>query len=227
MTALKAYSVLENDERTGGIRFARHAITAAVAGANEHGGDLSDIECRRAAWADQYAKTGVPARVAVEHGWNFECHGCNRRIDDEEMEARNLPLADICGLLDGRVYCSPRCKWRSMKKEARRKAEEQSAIEDFKKIVLARFPDADFQVSQDNFRGHHAYVIRPFGTGHWHRQQVIVAFRFPGMQIGPATFRMDADNGRIPANAHYYCCSGDREAFEVWAGIKMEGSPHV
>ncbi|SEM52789.1 hypothetical protein SAMN05192583_0521 [Sphingomonas gellani] len=67
---LKAYTVLEHDERTGAIYFARHAIVARKAGAAEYGdGELSYVTCNRAPWADRFADTGaVPAAVMVEHG---------------------------------------------------------------------------------------------------------------------------------------------------------------
>ena len=82
---VRAYVVLENDERSGAIYFARHAITARKAGANEYGdGELSYVTCNRAPYADQFAETGmVPASVLVENGWHFECGSCGHRIDDD------------------------------------------------------------------------------------------------------------------------------------------------
>ena len=224
---MKAFSCLELDEWTGGIYFAEHRIAAHKAGANAYGdGELSYVQCRRATWADRYAETGVPARIAVAHGWRFECFGCGMNINEDEMLERKLPLYDICGLMSSRIYCSPRCKWRAMKENERRKCEEQAAIEDFKAIVLRRFPDADFNVTQDNFNGHHAYVDREPGTGSWNRKQVIVSFKFPGMKFGPATFRMDGTQGELPTKADYFCCSGDQEAFEEWAAFTKSPIPH-
>ncbi|WQO67317.1 hypothetical protein U8C40_09495 [Sinorhizobium medicae] len=145
MMALKAYAVLEKDEYTGDIYFAPRAIVAAKAGANEYGdGELSYIQCRRAPWADAFAGKGVPAKVAVDHGWHFECHGCGIQIDSDLEEEHRLPVDGIVGTMHGAVYCCARCKWKHMKREARRKQEEAAAIEDFKAIVRARFPDADF-----------------------------------------------------------------------------------
>lgn len=103
MMALKAYAVLEKDEYTGDIYFAPRAIVAAKAGANEYGdGELSYIQCRRAPWADAFARKGVPAKVAVDHGWHFECHGCGIQIDSDLEEEHRLPVDGIVGTMDSR-----------------------------------------------------------------------------------------------------------------------------
>lgn len=215
---LKAYSVLEKDEFTGDIYFASKAIYAAKWGANEYSdGELGGVQCRRAAWADAYFETGVPARVAVNHGWRFECYGCGVTVDSDLECEHRLPLAGICGKVSGAVYCSARCKWKKKRDDARRKEAEQAAIDDFKEIVLARFPDADFADDEDKFRSHHAYVTRSPRSGFWHRRQVAVSFRFPGMKIGPANFRMGEHHKIGPPTAGYTCCNGDREAFEAYA----------
>ncbi|MGZ2472444.1 hypothetical protein [Sinorhizobium medicae] len=218
MMAFKAYAVLEKDEYTGDIYFAPRAIVAAKAGANEYGdGELSYIQCRRAPWADAFAGKGVPAKDAVDHGWHFECHGCGIQIESDLEEEHRLPVDGIVGTMHGAVYCCARCKWKHMKREARRKQEEAAAIEDFKAIVRARFPDTDFADDESEFRGHHVYVTRADRPDFWHRGQVIVAFRFPGMKIGPAHFRLESYHRIGPAIAGYTCCNGDREAFEAYA----------
>lgn len=215
---LKAYSVLEKEEFTGDIYFAAKAIYAAKWGANEYAdGELGGVQCRRAPWADPYFETGVPAKVAVDHGWRFECYGCGITVDSDLECEHGLPLSGICGKVSSAVYCSARCKWRKMREDARRKEAEQAAIDDFKKIVLARFPDADFADDEDKFRSHHAYVMRSPRSGFWHRQQVTVSFRFPGMKIGPANFRMGDHHKIGPPTAGYTCCNGDREAFQAYA----------
>lgn len=216
--ALKAYAVLEKDEYTGDIYFAHHGIIAAKWGANEYAdGELGGVQCRRAKWADRFAETGIPARVAVEHGWHFECFGCGIRIDSDLEYEHRLPVSGICGKVSGHVYCSPRCKWKHARDRDRRKAAEAAAIEDFKAIVRRRFPDVEFADGEDRFHGHHAYVTQHEGSGIWHRNQVIVEFNFPGMMIGPAQFRMSDRHKIGPPPAGYTCCNGDREAFEAYA----------
>ncbi|MBD9635425.1 hypothetical protein IB277_03790 [Ensifer sp. ENS07] len=218
MMALKAYAVLEKDEYTGDIFFAKHSIVAAKTGANEYGdGELSYVQCRRAPWADVFAGKGVPAKVAVDHGWRFECSGCAITIDEDMESEHHLPVSGVIGSMHGTVYCCARCKWRRMKKEARRQEEEAAAIDDFKAIVRTRFPDVEFCDDEDQFRGNHAYLTRSWGSRFWHRAEIMVAFRFPGMAIGPAHFRMDSHHKIGPTNAYYTCCNGDREAFEAYA----------
>jgi hypothetical protein len=220
MMALKAYAVLEKDEFTGDIYFAKHSITAAKAGANEYGdGELSYVQCRRAPWADVFVGKGVPAKVAVDHGWRFECYGCGITIDSDLEYEHRLPVSGVVGSMHGSVYCCARCKWRRAKSDARREREEATAIEDFKAIVRTRFPDVEFADEESKFRGHHAYVTRSDRSGFWHRRQVIVAFRFPGMKIGPAQYRLEDYHWVGPPIAGYTCCNGDREAFEAYAAL--------
>ncbi|WP_395012591.1 hypothetical protein [Devosia sp.] len=89
-----------------------------------------------------------------------------------------------------------------MNRARRLKAEGQRAIEALKAVVAKRFPEAEFcDDPQDGYRWpHHAYVVQgPRGGFHW--QQVVVAFAFPGMRIGPATFELRADLNHDRANA--------------------------
>mgnify|MGYP003558117020 FL=1 len=222
--ALRAFSVTEEDENTGAIIFARHAITAAKAGADEYaGGDLGAVSCRRAPWADEYAGKPLPARAMIAHGWHFECSGCGKRIDEDFFYDNRLPLEGVIGTQHSRIYCGSRCARKEMSRERRRKAEQHRAIEAFKAIVLQRFPDADFcDAEQSHFRGHHAYVTE--GRGGWHWRQVIVSFRFPGMHYGPATYRLDGGYGIGPYNAGYTYCNGDRVAFAAWAATQRNGA---
>ncbi len=226
---LRAFSVLEKYEMTGDIFFAEKAIQAAKAGANEYAdGELRGVQCRRAPWADEYAGKGVPAKVAVDHGWRFECSGCGITVDSDLEENHRLPVDGIRGKVSGAVFCSSACEAKSKRDEERRQAEIKSAIRDFKEIVKARFPDADFADDESGFGGHHAHVVRDRRKGKWHRAQVVVAFRFPGMKIGYAHFRMDPNHRIGPSNAGYTCCNGDREAFEAYAAAtKMKAAQEV
>ena len=70
MTDLKAYSVLETDENTGGIVFAsrkEQAIRRATA--RYFDGEEPETVCQRAPWADQHANSGVPASLMIQHGF--------------------------------------------------------------------------------------------------------------------------------------------------------------
>jgi hypothetical protein len=213
---LKAFAVTEHDENTGAVIFAKHDIVARRIGADEYAdGELSYVSCRRAPWADAYADKAVPARVMIAHGWHFECSECGSRIDEDYLFDNRLPVDCVVGTQHSHVFCCSKCarRWYSMKR--RRKAEELRAIEAFKAVVRKRFPDAEFCDEEDQFRGHHAYVTPERGGWNW--QQVIVAFRFPGMKHGPAHFRMDSRHKPGPHLASYTCCNGDKEAFEAYA----------
>lgn len=225
MMALKAYAVTEKDENTGAIYFAKHRIAAAKAGANEFGdGELGYVSCRRAKWADAYAGKGLPAKVCIENGWHFECHGCGMRLDEDMPYEHRLPISGVIGSQHGSVFCCARCKWRDMRNRAKRKALEQEAIETLKAIVLKRFPGVAFADDKDQFSGHHAYITHERGGAVW--RQVAVGFYFPGMKIGAAHFRLDDSQGRFPGprKAYYTCCNGDREAFEAYAAATRRTS---
>lgn len=228
MSALRAFAVTENDENTGAIYFAKHAIVAKRHGANEFAdGELSYVSCRRASWADAYLGRPLPAWVMIAHGWNFECHGCGMRIDEDELRERNLPVGGVLGTQNSMVFCCARCRRKDFSRDRRRKEEAQRAIECFKAIVRKRFPEVDFTDDDENSHWRpHAYITYTPGQPGWLWQQVHVSFTFPGMKIAPATFRTSdrkwsgygRDNQFIgPLNPYYTCCNGDREAFEAYA----------
>jgi hypothetical protein len=214
---LRAYAVLEKFEMTGDIFFAHKAIYAAKAGANTFtDGELGAVQCRRAPWADEYAAVGVPAKVAVLHGWRFECSGCGREVDEYIDGSRGLKVGSIVGVMHSSIHCSAACRTRTLREERKRKVEERKAIEDFMDIVRARFPDAQFTDVQGEVRGQHANVTKPDKSGPWHREQVCVAFNFPGMEVGAAHFRMDGYHRIGPPVAGYTVYNGDRKAFDAY-----------
>lgn len=231
---LKAYAVLENDENTGAIYFARHAITARKAGANEHAdGDISYVSCNRAPWADRYAETGdVPISIMVMNGWNFECASCGRRIDHDLPDAWENEISNdatpremvkararykhwrpshIIGTQLTSAFCDARCEADWQENQRLRKSAEARARVRFERIVLHRFPDAELRPDR-----HHVYVN--YERGRYRPRQVHIAFAFPGMQIAEAVYRYHPGSS-WPAESkpHYTCCRGDKEVFEAWA----------
>jgi hypothetical protein len=223
---LKAFAVLEDYENTGGIVFSTTAVAARRQGANEYAdGDFTAVSCRRAPWADRYAETGaVPVSHMVLHGWHFECAGCGVRIDSDLLWERNLEEEDIQGTQHSLAFCTRLCEARHNLERAEAKHRETRWIRRFKKIVKRRFPDAEIIENDDRFCRPHAYATTR-GTGIWRVEQVIVSFRWPGQQWGPASLRIDTTT-EWPRNApsvtkrgkpHWTCASGDREAFEAYA----------
>ncbi|WP_257556484.1 hypothetical protein [Sphingobium sp. CFD-2] len=249
MPEIKAYSVQETCEGTGGIVFAKHNVVARRIGARRHGdGDFDSVTCHRAPWADRYAEDGhVPASAAIEAGWWFECAGCGRRINedlpnawaqemgrDEPLRGQQLLYArwrpdHIIGYMDTAVFCRKACKVRHDRHEAERERRQNRAIDAFKRIILKRFPDAAIcdNVGDDEpyyRRHHHAYATTV--KGRWRVKQIKVAFAFPGMKIAPASLEYnpqsyDMREHRKPA---FRCCNGDKEAFEAWAASGREAS---
>lgn len=245
MPPLRAYSVQETCEGTGGIVFAEHNVVARRKGAYIFAdGDFHSVTCNRAPWADKYAERGsVPASAAIWAGWWFECTGCGRRIDDdlphlwegevgskEPLRGQQLRYArwtpdHVIGDMDEAVFCRKSCKVAHDKHEAERKRRQHRAIEAFKRIVRQRFPDA---VILENgppevsfwMRPHHAYAAMRHGR--WRIEQVRVAFEFPGMQFGPASLDYNPTSHftREQRKPAYFCAGGDREAFEAWAKAK-------
>jgi hypothetical protein len=213
----KAYSVLEECENTGGIVFAKHAITARKDGASLYnGGEFYGMSCRRAHWADKYASEGtVPAKLMIEHGWHFECSGCSQRIDEHWLDDKGLPLDGVIGEQNGPVFCCRRCEVRHDKREKRREEQQAAAIKMLRRMVLKRFPNVAFVVGRFN---EHAFCTEHKGA--WVIEQAVVSFDFPGMKYGPACLRLDRGAAyfeRIgPVMPEYSCCYGDRGAFNAF-----------
>lgn len=221
---VKAFSVLEHGEYTGGIVFAKSGIAARRLGANEYAdGDSSYVDCRRAAWADKYADSGVvPVGVMIARGWHFECAGCGHRVDLDYLDERDIYLEDVQGTQNSMVFCTPLCEAQHELHRAEAKHRETRWIRRFQKIIKRRFPDAEI-VKDDGSMRPHAYASKS-RDGVWRIEQIAVDFNWPGMKIGPATLRigMHTDWTVRPSvtrrtKPHWTCCSGDREAFEAYA----------
>lgn len=219
MTAL-AYAVTEKDENTGGIFFAEHRIAAAIRGANEYAdGDLSQVACRRAPWADQFAETGrVPASIMVAAGWHFECHGCGVRIDGDLPERwqdevrkddaladklrrarrhRQWNPSDVIGFGEGpgAVFCDAGCQNDHRAAQERRERVEAIIRAKYRKIVERCFPGAQIEGKG------HVYVVEQQGVAAvregeagrpvWRIEQVIIRFDYPGRKYGMAELRFE------------------------------------
>lgn len=221
MKPIRAFAVTETDENTGGIIFARHAITATRIGADEYGtGEIHGMSCRRAKWADQFADTGrVPASEMIARGWHFECHGCGSRIDEDELRCRGLSVDGVVGTQNSWVFCGARCRLRHLAQLRREKMCGDAFLEVLRGVIRKRFGNVHIHEDAENFKPH-VYVIsdrRIEVVG-----QAAVYFDFPGMQIGPASIHYDwpysfAWDGKGPVKPHFRCCNGDREAFEKFA----------
>lgn len=223
---LRAWSVTEEDEGTGGIVFAKHGIVALKNGACEFGsGEWEYYKARRAPWADAYAEAGhMPASVMVEHGWNFECSGCGVRIDgdlpDMKRLFRNWTPEQVVGS-QHQVWCTSRCHDDDMKERADRKRYEGLIVDMMARLVKRRFPSVEIIQDRANLTPH---IHLKKKHGFWRLSQAIVSFNFPGMKIAPASYRWDRDSSYGNNKAHFTCCVGDQEAFEAFAR-DSDGNP--
>jgi len=216
---MRAWAVTEEDEGTGGIVFAKHGIVALKWGACQFGGgEWEYYKARRAAWADEFAESGVmPASVMVEHGWHFECTGCGILIDeylwDRHRRFRNWKPEHVVGT-QHQVWCTPRCHDQDLAERARRKRHEELIVEMMARLVKRRFPSVEIIRDQKNLTPH-VYVTKD-KHGFWRLGQAVVSFNFPGMKIAPANYSWDRNATYGDKKAHFTCCAGDKEAFEAW-----------
>lgn len=235
--AMKAYAVNEKYESTGAIYFAHHDIVARRNGADEYAeGELSQVTCRRASWADQCAGTGiVPVSLMVANGWHFECSGCGVRIDDDlrfryeediddpehtdqAVRFKGWSPDDIIGHQHSQVFCNQVCQDDHIAYHAECERRQDRAVARFKAFILRRFPGVEFPDDRERYRSYaHAYVYRT-SDGRWHVGQVRVPFNFPGQQYGPASLDYDAGSSwRRDRKLNWSCAGGDKEPFETYA----------
>jgi hypothetical protein len=236
---LKAYSVQETCEGTGGIVFARYAVVARREGACQFGdGDFHAVTCVRTPWADQYAADGdVPIGEMIEMGWYFECGGCGARIDTDYLAERGWLSDDVVGTQHSTPYCNAICEARDRLHRAEAAYHERRWIRRFRAIVRRRFPNAVLVPGEGVSGGARAYAAKR--NDRWTIQEADVRFEFPGMQIAPASLsyrRREPDQWtREPfayAKPAWSCCYGDQAAFEAYArgeavvdGVQHDGVP--
>ena len=211
---MKAFTVQEPDEYTGGVYFAKRDIEARKAYANEYqDGEIGGLICRRAPWADEYAGQAIPARVMIANNWWFECTECGSRIDEDWLHDHGLPLEGVIGTQSSHVFCSASCHTKWEDRCAQEREIGKTMIATLKNMVRRRFGDVEFVTGTGK---EHYYVARhddPMNV-----QQAFVSFKFPGATLGPASLRLDwGYKAYGPIKPHYTCRAGDREAFEAFA----------
>jgi hypothetical protein len=150
----------------------------------------------------------------IDHGWWFECHGCGARLSDDQEPDEDEGGLDPKKFIEvgTAVYCSIGCRIAYRRDKAQRLRFERAAIRDLATRLLAKLPDAKPVTlrGKNSFRPH-AYVVKQ-ADGVWLTQQCIVNFEWPGMKIGPGTFRFD----KVGEEPHVTICSGDLEAWNAW-----------
>lgn len=198
---IKAYSVLEEDEYTGGIVFAKSSAEARRVGSSMFGtGEFNWGKARRLPWADRFAGGEIPVCEEIAHGWHFECSYCGAPIpqDDDEDDFGWLPASVV--RVGQAVYCSELCRYERHRADFIRKNHERAAIAGLSAKLLQAIPGITL-TGKD-----HAYVSGG------RVEQCIVAFRFPGCVVGDAHYRVDGHG----ADPTLHVRRGDIEAFESW-----------
>jgi len=137
---VKCFIVDCEQENGAQLYFAESHNQAKCHAANEAGIEYVEVtSCRRKPEYDQYSPGPVPTKVLIEDGWWFECYGCYRTVSSNEMYDDDADKE-----LDGPVYrgnsvwCSTDCQKRYDERQAKRKADEQAAIDS----TLAKWPKA-------------------------------------------------------------------------------------
>lgn len=209
---LLAFMVTEPYENTGGVIFAHTAIVARRFGANEwHDGDISGMTVRRAADLDHYAPGPVPASALIAKGWWFECSGCAETISDEWLYERGLSVEGVRGSERGAVFCCACCEGEYRDRRRAKETAGQAVIRGLIERIRQRFGDVEIGKTR------HYTTMR---DGLLTTQEAEVEFVFPGQRIAPASLRLAShypQQNVYPPSFSFYCCNGDREAFEAFA----------
>jgi len=229
---LLAYSVTEDFESTGGIVFAKSSIAARRIGAGRYAdGEFESVSCRRAPYADEYAGSGiVPASRLIAEGWHFECSGCGRMIDNDNLWERDIDPDDVVGRQDSSVYCNELCEAQEALSRAERKVFDRRWTRRLVKLVKARFPEAKI-VNDSYFRRPHVYADRK--DGRYLLRDATIPFTLPCLERGPASLvverrqppstryeRKETDDSR-KRSVFYVCHPDDREAINAY----MQANP--
>ena len=236
---LKAYAVLNNDDYTGGIFFAKNNITARKAGANEYAdGEIGEVTCKRAPFADAYRKNKkVPVSVKIDHGWHYECNSCGIRIDEdlsyrfgenEEHEAESFKRYENWNsekiVEDGSlVYCDQKCSENHKLDEAQRKTQESRHRLRLERFLIKRLSGIHL-VNKEGYRSYvHIYCSRN-SNGKITLQQASIPFEYPGMKYGQGSLNFQRTvHHKSQRRLSYNCASGDIEVFTEFlrqAGVK-------
>lgn len=202
---LKAYSVQEEDENTGGIVFAKSNVEARRIGSSRFGdGDFNWGKARRAPGFDRYAPGPVPFVAMFAAGWWQECRGCGVTIREGECDDDCNEIAfDIVEVGDG-IYCRPSCRENHLAGKAEAARLGKIVLDELAERVVRAMPGAVLCERT------HVYV--PGGPRPNYPQQASITFTFPGARIGSAQFRFD----KAGEKPYVTVCNGDRTAFYAW-----------
>ena len=213
----RAYSVMEEDEGTGGIVFAKSNAHARRLGSEQFGnGDFDWGKAVRLPWADSYFHSGrkVPAADRIAHGWHFECSLCGHRIDQDDIDEhpKRFKIVEV----GERVFCNANHRNAFVLSKQHRKLIGDGCIYKMQKDLLALYPGVwlagDPHVYVEHVKRHKWYV-----------KECHVSFAFPGSKYGLAHYGWrDNDGKRVyGAKADITVCQGDMAAWLQFTGVKV------
>lgn len=170
---MKAFIVRETYGDGCCVRFANFSIVARREGANELDADFSDVECTRYRAFDEYALTGVPDPVLVDHGWWFECMQCSQTICSSPEDEDGEPIDLFPVYLTNWIFCKPDC-YEAFKAD---RAAEAARADAAAAAAIAKWPGIEIT----------------WKSGHESKDQMLgrVNFRFPGGE-GTADWKVGA-----------------------------------
>lgn len=169
---IKAYDVRADE--AGAIIFATSGIAARRMGANELNTEFEYIlSCRRAPWADEYAKQGwVPVKALLDQGWWWSCSGCGAMVSEDSEDYEGNPHDPV--IEERGLYCSPACKASEEAEVAARKLRKDQRTQ----AALEKWPGIEVLWVND------------------HETDALVTFKFPG-STGTAAWRVGESTVRL------------------------------
>lgn len=198
MLPMRAYIVREVYGDGCCVRFAAFNVVARREGANELDAEFGAVECSRYPDFDQYAETGVPDPVLVDHGWWFNCMHCGRKICNDPTDDDGESIELDPQYLGNRVFCTPTCHQAF---DAERQAE-QARADAAEQIAKEKWPGIEVVYKS----GHE----KPPSTGRVH-------FMFPGGE-GSVDWTVGANVAYVQVR--------DVEAWEAFqAKVKADKEP--
>jgi hypothetical protein len=228
---LKAYSVTETTEGTGGIVFANCNAAARREGASIHGdGDWDSVECSRRPEFDAFAPGPVPDIEMWRRGWWFHC-SCGQRIDDNFGYALDPEFGDVDYdrkapnardepiTYRGSLFCNHWCVQRSAERAARERRDARMCAY----IAQLALP-AGCEVIE-GYPNSRYEPVKQEGVPSWrwpsrHFKVWSAKFKFPGAKYH-ATFEREEGTGfdRPLRNGEVYISNGDTATWYRFRGF--------
>ena len=214
---LRAFAVLEENENTGGIVFAKTNAQARRLGAGIFAdGDFHSVSCRRAPFADHCAEDQIVSNaLLIDNGWHFECAWTGERIDIDSLDERDLVPEDVTGTQHGLAFMNAVNEAEFRLDRAQHEHVKRRWIRRLKRVALRLYPDAKVK------GGGYAYTDRLEGV--IRVVNVRIEFDWSEKQIAPASLEINAKSKAGRRRPFLMCATGDKALFEAWVAGQKQG----